>query len=172
MRVPPAETDPARSPAPASAPRPGGRAPGAGSDRWIALGLLAFAGLYALRARTFEAGFLVDPVGPRAFPLLLAGVMALAALLLGVRPTGERPAWPSRPAWLRAGILCVSLVAYGYLLEPLGYLVATTAVMVVLGALFGGPPARNALAALCVVVLLYFLFSSLLGLYLPAFPFS
>jgi putative tricarboxylic transport membrane protein len=165
MPRPPADADPL---APPAGPRPGGVR--VGTDRWIALGLLALAGLYAWEARTFQAGFLVDPVGPRAFPLLLAGLMGLAALLLGLRPGAGRPAWPARPTWMRAGVLCAGLVAYGYLLEPLGYVAATTAVMLGLATLFGGPPARAGLASLAVVVTLYLLFSALLGLYLPAFP--
>ncbi len=151
----------------------GGRASGVsrlGTDRWIALGLIAFALLYALQARTFRAGAFADPVGPRAFPLLLAGIMVIAALGLAIRPAREQPVWPSRPVWRSAGVVCVSLIAYAYLLEPLGYLLSTTAVMVVLSLLFGGRPMRSTVAALGLVVGLYFLFSSLLGLYLPMAP--
>lgn len=155
------------SDAPASADGEKGRL---GTDRWIALGLLVFALLYALQARTFRAGAFADPVGPRAFPLVLAGVMVLASLALVLRPTRERPVWPSRPVWLSAGLVCGSLIAYGYLLEPLGYLLSTTGVVVVLSLLFGGRPVKSTIAALALVLGLYLAFSSLLGLYLPATP--
>lgn len=140
------------------------------ADRWIALGLLVGVIFYAWEARTFKAGLVADPVGPRAFPLMLAMIMAGAAVFLAVRPTGERPLWPSSRVWWRVGLATVSLVAYAYLLEPVGYLIATTAVMVVLGLLFGARLGRTAAAAAALVLALYFLFGTGLGLYLPAWP--
>jgi putative tricarboxylic transport membrane protein len=158
------------SPAEPGPTEPGGAEGRSQADRWIALGLIAGAILYALQARTFEAGLLVDPVGPRAFPLVLAFIMAGAAVFLAVRPTGDRPPWPSVQVWRRLGLASAILIAYAYLLEPLGYLIATISVMVALGRLFGGQLGRTTLAATALVVALYFLFGTGLGLYLPALP--
>jgi len=160
IAVSPSSEEPAESP-------PAARS---NADRWIALGLLGPVILYALHARSFQAGFLVDPVGPRAFPLMLGGLMALVLLALALRPTGERPRWPVRAVWRRLALAVTSLVAYAYLLEPIGYLLATTGVMVALGLLFGARAGRSTAASAALVVALYFLFSELLGLYLPALP--
>jgi putative tricarboxylic transport membrane protein len=126
--------------------------------------------LYAVHARSFRASIFADPVGPRAFPLMLAGIMALVLIFLAVRPSGERPEWPSGAVWRKIGMAAASLVAYAYLLEPLGYLLSTTGIMVGLGLLFGAPVGRSALASAVLVIALYFVFSDLLGLYLPPFP--
>ena len=47
--------------------------------------LLVCAGL-ALMAWPYQAAFSYEPVGPRAFPLLMLGLMGLALLYMAIRP--------------------------------------------------------------------------------------
>src|SRR3546814_14699181 len=67
--------------------------------------LLACAGL-ALLAWGFEAPFAYDPVGPRAYPLLLLLLMACGAAWLLFKPHGEPTPAFDRPKAQRA-VLCV-----------------------------------------------------------------
>ena len=141
-------------------------------DRRIAIALLLLAVGYALQTRGFQVTFLVDPVGPRAFPLMLAGLLAGAAAVLFARPAAEPVVWPPRAVAGRAAALVAALLAYAALIEPLGYLIATSLTMLALSLLFGGGPLRSAVAGVALVAALYLLFYSALGLHLPPLPFG
>ncbi len=57
------------------------------SDRILgAVCVVAAAGM-AWAAQDYAAAISYEPVGPRAFPLLLAGLMAIAGAWLVIRPT-------------------------------------------------------------------------------------
>jgi putative tricarboxylic transport membrane protein len=152
-------------------PQPGGVLDGKGrTDRGVALGLLFLAISYGAAASTLQAGFLTDPIGPRAFPYLLAVILGSASVLLAIRPTNDTPGWPIRSIQFQIAIMILALVAYGYLIQPIGYLVSTTAMMFVLTLLFGATPLKGLLASAGLVLFLHVLFSTALGLYLPALP--
>lgn len=101
-------------------------------DRVTGLLALLLGGVYlaaTFRVPVFEAG---DETGPRAFPFLVAGlVMASGAALLvkdARSRARERLDWgflTERTVWIRIALTIAAGVAYGLLLEPLGYLLAT-----------------------------------------------
>jgi putative tricarboxylic transport membrane protein len=100
----------------------------------------------AVVAWGFQAPFSYDPVGPRAYPLLLLTLMAASAL------------------WL----LCIgALLAYALLFEPLGFILSTALAGFSLGLLFGGRPLLSAISGALMGVLLYLLFDYLLDVPLP-----
>ncbi|MDH4583126.1 tripartite tricarboxylate transporter TctB family protein [Pseudomonas sp. BN415] len=115
----------------------------------------------------FQAPFSYDPVGPRAYPLLLLFLMATAALWLLYKPgdTEDLPiSWPLA----RKVALCVAaLFAYALLFEPLGFVVSTTLVGFGLGLLFMGRPLPSLASGVLMGVLLYGLFDYLLDVPLP-----
>lgn len=106
------------------------------SDRILGLVLLILSAAYAIGARAMEVGFLSDPVGPRTFPYPIALILGISSLWLILRPDPE-PAWPGRGFWVLFGLVLLSLVAYAYLLVPLGFIVMTTLEMTLLSLLFG-----------------------------------
>ena len=65
----------------------------------------------AVVAWGFQAPFSYDPVGPRAYPLLLLGLMAVAALWLLCKPSGE-PTLPISWVLLPATIFHPHAVLY------------------------------------------------------------
>lgn len=130
-----------------------------------ALLLLVSAG-YGLEAYRLQADFLADPLGPRAFPLLLAASLALFSLYLLVRPDPD-PAWPP-PHVLRGQLgMLASFVVYSYALAPLGFLLATTLEMAWLSRLFGASWRTGLLGGLGLAVVLYVIFVFGLGIPLP-----
>ncbi|MCO6055171.1 tripartite tricarboxylate transporter TctB family protein [Pseudomonas sp. MOB-449] len=123
--------------------------------------------LLAVVAWGFQAPFSYDPVGPRAYPLLLLCLMATAALWLIYKP-GDADDLPISWPLARKVILCVlALFAYALLFEPLGFVVSTSLVGFGLGLLFKGRPLPSLLSGVLMGVLLYGLFDYLLDVPLP-----
>ena len=56
-------------------------------QRVFALLLLAVCAALAVMAWPYQAAFSYEPVGPRAFPLLIIGLMGCGLLYLAFRPT-------------------------------------------------------------------------------------
>src|SRR5699024_7851050 len=87
------------------------------------------------QAGTFVSGFM-QPVGPGVFPRLISIPLAALSAYLFLRP-GVNQRWPQYSALLRQLALVVLLAAYAAGLEPLGFLIATLIVTIVLTRLFG-----------------------------------
>lgn len=128
--------------------------------------LLLLAGAVALAARGFVVGFPADPVGPRAFPLLAAAILALGGLRLVFRPAPD-PDWPPRGDARRLALAAGTLAVYPVLLPFLGFVATTGLVVTALSLLFGGPPVRSVGAAFLFAGGLYLLFVYALGVPLP-----
>ena len=115
--------------------------------------------------------------GPRFVPLLVAiGLIALSALFLlrtFVRPDvalAERSAEEDAAThWATPGLIMAVLLAYAFLLEPVGYPLATAAVFVALARILGSHAlVRDVLAGLVLGFGLFTAFTQYLGVSLPA----
>lgn len=141
------------------------------SDRVAGLILVLLALLYGLQAQAFRVGFVADPVGPRAFPYLLAAALGILGVVLMARPEGK-PDWPPARVWGQLLAALASLLGYAWLLVPLGFVPATTLEVFLLCLLFGGAPLQSLGAAAALSIAVYGLFDYALGLPLPLGPFS
>lgn len=127
--------------------------------------LLALGALAAWSAQSLEVAFAADPLGPRGFPTVVAGLLAACGALLVLRPAADGFAWPERPA--APPLLVVAMAAYALLLEPAGFLLATAALGAAVAFLFGARPLAAALVGAATAVALWLLFDGLLDLPLP-----
>ena len=89
--------------------------------------LLACLGL-ALMAWPYQAAFSYEPVGPRAFPLLMLGLMGSALLYMVFRPapikhSDDEPPL-DRETLTKIGICVVLLLVFAGTFEPLGFIVS------------------------------------------------
>lgn len=136
------------------------------SDRITGVALLLLALAFGIQAWSFRATFFTDPLGARAFPLAIAALLVPLAAILVVRP---RPTatWPARTSWPPLGIALATFVVYALVLEPIGFLLATTGVFVVFARLFHARAWQGLVAGLLFSATLYALFVWALGLYLP-----
>ena len=139
------------------------------------------AGLFAIGALYLAAAFLISEpeggyaaVGPRAFPIGIG--IALVAVSLWIFFRGNEVAGasathapPAAPAdWRAAAPSVLLFLAYIVLLEPVGYLLTTTAFVALAARLLGSRRwGRDLLASLVVAATVHALFSLLLGLRLP-----
>jgi putative tricarboxylic transport membrane protein len=136
------------------------------SDRVFAALWLAFCAAVAWLAREIEAPFSYEPIGPRAFPLLLAGVMAASAAWLLLKPD-RQPDWPRGAARLKAAALLAAFLLYAFLFEWLGFGLATALATVAVGRLFGGSWKAVVAGGAGLGVGLWLFFDKLLDVTLP-----
>lgn len=120
----------------------------------------------AILAWGFQAPFAYDPVGPRAYPLLLLGLMAAGSLWLLYKP-GLLAQQLHVPSTLRASLCVLALLAYALLFEPLGFILSTALAAFALGVLFTGRLLPCAISGVLMGVLLYGLFDLVLDVPLP-----
>ena len=136
------------------------------SDRLFAVALLLVVAGYAYLAWGIEVPFQYEPLGPKPWPLVLAAVAAICAVIILVRPAAE-PKWPRGRGLLRAALLLGALILYAVLFESLGYMLTTFALCLGLSLMLGAKLWRALAFAAVVAVPGYFLFTDALQLNLP-----
>jgi putative tricarboxylic transport membrane protein len=147
--------------------------------RIFALALLAF-GLFVLFG-TFQIsgreGF--SPSGPRFFPLVVSVGLLVFGMLFLISTTLRRDRFLGEKAavegaatdWPTTGLVAAILVVYAFLLDPLGYIVATALLFPAAAYVLGSRGRRKVLRNLAIGVVLgvvvFFSFTELLGVRLP-----
>jgi putative tricarboxylic transport membrane protein len=117
----------------------------------------------------------LSPQGPRFFPTalgvlwLVLGVCYLVGRLRVVVGRAEDESTERLAHVKRLGVLAVLLVAYVYVLYPLGYVLSTALFFVGAAAALGSTHhRRDVVVGVLLSVAVYFLFSRLLGISLPS----
>ncbi len=137
------------------------------SDRILGAACVVASAAMAWSARDYAAAISYEPVGPRAFPLLLAGLMAAGGLWLVLRPT-LRGTGVFKGVPLPATALCAAAVlVYALLFEVLGFTLATTLMAVPVGLAFGGSLKQSLAGGAGLGLVLFLLFDKLLDVVLP-----
>lgn len=132
--------------------------------------LLACLGL-ALMAWPYQAAFSYEPVGPRAFPLLMLGLMGLGLTYLILRPTpiqhsDEEPPL-DRPTLVKIGVCVALLLVFAGTFESLGFILASMLVGIPMARLYGGRWLPGVLIITLMSIGLYLLFDKLMDVPLP-----
>ncbi|WP_130830894.1 tripartite tricarboxylate transporter TctB family protein [[Erwinia] mediterraneensis] len=126
--------------------------------------LLCLSGLFV--AWGIQSDYSYEPVGPRPFPMLILGLMAICALLMLFRKA-DPVQWPARPMLKRLLALSLMLFLYGWLFESLGFPLTTTLLAFGMGVLFGARWWAAALSGVVMGCALYWAFDRLLEVTLP-----
>ena len=155
-------------------------------DLAVALGVVLLGIGLAVGAFGIRFGVGYDRIGPRFFPFLVSlglvvvGSWLAVAALRGsrTRPAAEEPSeaaiptnWPTnwRTNWTGLGYLSLALLLNLLLLERAGFVIASTALFWLVARAFGSRrPARDAVVAVLLSVLVYQAFTRGLGLTLPS----
>ena len=137
-------------------------------DFWAGLMFLGFGVFFMAWALAFYQMGSAVRMGPAYFPVVLGGLLALLGLVVLLGALAMRgpkvPTFHFRPLIL----ITLACVAYGYLMKPLGLLLAT-AVLVFVSA-FGGHEFRwKEVTILCVALIAFSVLVFVKGLTLP-FP--
>ncbi|MBC3349604.1 tripartite tricarboxylate transporter TctB family protein [Pseudomonas sp. Fig-3] len=132
--------------------------------------LLVCVGL-ALMAWPYQAAFSYEPVGPRAFPLLMIGLLSLALLYMVFRPTpivhSDEDPQLDRETLQKIGICVVLLLIFAGTFEPLGFILASIVVGVPMARLYGGRWVPSVVIISLMAIGLYLLFDKLMDVPLP-----
>ncbi|WP_110668517.1 tripartite tricarboxylate transporter TctB family protein [Salinicola halophilus] len=140
------------------------------NDRVFGLVMLVVAVAYYYGATQFPVPFGgTEAVGPETFPKLLAVILAICSLYMIVKPDADNP-WPVSRTFLELGIAVATLIVYALLLEPIGFILATTFAVGTLCWRMGAKPLRSYLTGLISGVVVYVLFTYGLELPLPLGP--
>jgi putative tricarboxylic transport membrane protein len=123
----------------------------------------------AWTAQDYAAAISYEPVGPRAFPLLLAAGLGLSGLWLVLRPSAGTETFRGVP-WKPNALCAAALLVYALLLQWLGFPLATALMAVPVGMAFGGGWKQSLIGGAALGGLLYLLFDKLLDVVLPAGP--
>jgi len=139
------------------------------SDRITGLIVAVLALAFAAGASQLEEPFFADPLGPKAFPLLISAVAFLAGATMVMRPDAE-PAWPGLATLMRLAVATVILVAYAYALKPLGFLAPTAIASAALAYQIRPRAVQSIIIGLALAGGLFVIFKYALGLGLFALP--
>ena len=93
-------------------------------DRIFGLVMIVLALGYILSATGIRSSFMSDPVGPRVFPYMIAGVTIMCAISMILRPDPDVE-WPIGPMLLKLAIALVLLVGYAMKIKTLGFIIPT-----------------------------------------------
>ena len=141
--------------------------PSHASDRILGVICLVLGAWYVFEVRTFvETAFGSGPVGPKTLPVILGIFFSAMALVLIVRPD-ESPAWPSLGIWWQLAAVVATSFLYGQLLDVGGFIIASTALSVIVGLFFKGPIAKLLPLSFVFSVAVAFIFNNWLTLRLP-----
>ncbi|MBQ0833129.1 tripartite tricarboxylate transporter TctB family protein [Marinobacter sp.] len=136
------------------------------ADRILGIALIGLAALAAFNASQFEVMFSYEPVGPKAFPILLATILAGLSLALVFRP-GENGEWPDKHVVLRLLAVLAVLLVYAMLFTRLGFMITTFFAVLFLARLFEATWQKALVAGVLMSVGSYYLFTLGLGISLP-----
>lgn len=139
------------------------------SDRLFGLAVLMTALAYIASATQIQTSFLTDPVGPKAFPILVGVVAAISALVMIIKPD-PNPQWPTLSVFVSLLLAVVVLVFYAYALKPFGFILPTAITAAILSYQISQRPLFAMLSGVGLSLGLFVLFKYALKLGLVPFP--
>ena len=132
--------------------------------------LLVCAGLAAM-AWPYQAAFSYEPVGPRAFPLLMLALMGLGLAYMIFRPSpvvhSEDDPKLDRETLTKIGLCVALLLIFASTFESLGFILSSILVGIPLARLYGGRWLPSSVIISLVSVGLYLLFDKAMDVPLP-----
>jgi putative tricarboxylic transport membrane protein len=139
------------------------------SDRALGAACVVASAAMAWAAKDYAAAISYEPVGPRAFPLLLSGGLGLSGLWLLLRPSAGLSVLQDVP-WKETVLCGAAILAYALLFQWLGFPLATALMAVPVGVAFGGSWKRSLLGGGLMGIGLFLVFDKMLDVVLPAGP--
>lgn len=139
------------------------------SDRIFAVVVFAIALAMAWATTQIQESFIQDALGPKAFPMLIAVLMAASAVVMFFKPDAD-PEWPNLYKTLELAATAGVLMAYAQLLPIAGFVLATTVTTAFLCWRLGANGRQSAQAGVLTAVGIFVLFQYVLGVNMAKGP--
>jgi putative tricarboxylic transport membrane protein len=149
-------------------------------ELFISLGLLALGSFVIYDTQSIPDPQSAGGVGPRLFPYIIGIGLTLCGAVLGWHAISG--GWRNvpldqeghdRPDWLAFGIISTGIVLHMIVIGWAGFIIASTLLFVLVARGFGSRRSvRDAIIAVVLAIVVYFVFTYGLGLKLPAGPFG
>ncbi|MEM8916258.1 MAG: tripartite tricarboxylate transporter TctB family protein [Pseudomonadota bacterium] len=139
------------------------------SDRILGVVLAVVALAFIASATQIQLGFLSDPLGPKAFPILVGSVAFICAVTMIIQPD-EEPKWPGLFILFKLAFAVAILFGYAYSLKPLGFLIPTALAAGLLSYQIASRPIASVVTGIGLSLGLFAIFKFALGLGLSPFP--
>ncbi|SNY93192.1 putative tricarboxylic transport membrane protein [Cohaesibacter sp. ES.047] len=139
------------------------------SDRIFGICGLLLAALFAYSAFLIEESFLSDAVGPKAFPLIIAAILAISSVFIIIKPDAE-PKWPTLNRFAEIVAAIIAMVLYAEFLTVVGFVIATAVVSAYLTWRLGTSAISSLIVGVSISVGIYVIFHLLFGLSLAKGP--
>jgi putative tricarboxylic transport membrane protein len=139
------------------------------SDRIFGVIGLVLAAFYAWQGTRIELSFISDPVGPKIYPFIIAGLLAVSSLVFVLKPD-PAPDWPTAGRLFEIGVTVAVMIAYAMILPEAGFVLATALGASFLSWRLGATPLKAILAGIAIAVGIYVIFHLILGLSLARGP--
>ena len=141
------------------------------AQRIFASGLLIVCIVLAVMAWPYQAAFSYEPVGPRAFPLLMLGLMGLGLIYMILRPTpvvhSEEDPQLDRDTLTKIAVCVVLLLIFAGTFESLGFILSSLLIGIPMARLYGGRWLPSVVIISVMSVGLYLLFDKAMDVPLP-----
>lgn len=139
------------------------------SDRIFGVIGLLLSAFYVWQATLIQESFIQDPVGPKAFPVLIAIVLAAASLVFVLRPD-PAPHWPAAGRLFEIAVSAALMIAYALALPEAGFVASTAVAAAFLSWRLGTHPLAAVIAGIAIAIGIYVVFHLILGLSLAEGP--
>ena len=144
----------------------------------ISVGLLALGSFVVYETQSIAETQGYAQIGPRLFPYIVGAGLALCGAVLGWhaifggwRNVPLDQEGHDAPDWMSFGIISAGIVLHMIIIGWAGFILAGTLLFVLVARGFGSRrPVRDAIIAVVVTVVVFFVFTRALGLKLPAGP--
>ena len=139
------------------------------SDRIFGLFGLALTAFYIWATSIIPDSFMIDVVGPRAFPYIVGTVLGICSLYFLLRPD-EEPEWPILINLIEIIFATAVMFAYAWALSRVGFVIATVFATAYLSWRLGTKPLNSLITGVATAVGIYIVFHKILGLSLAKGP--
>lgn len=139
------------------------------SDRIFGSVVIALSLSILWASSLIEESFIQDPLGPKAFPNLIAVIMGLCGAAMIFKPDAE-PHWPRLMKLAELVATLGVMVAYAQLLPIAGFVVSTIGATAFLSWRLGATARQAGVGAVLIALGIYVVFQHVLGLNLAKGP--
>ena len=137
------------------------------NDRVFGMLMLIIAVAYGYEATQFPIPFGgQESVGPETFPIMLSLLLGISSIYMIVRPDPDEK-WAPIGMLIELSIVVLSLLAFAWAIEPVGFMPAAALVVSFLSWRMGASMTKSLITGVSSSLVVFFLFNNVLELALP-----